>query len=85
MSTVPTPTQTPNVVISNPNVRAVVYGILAWANLATFIAVAVFAFVLGGIALVPVWLLAVQFGLGLASAGVGFTAQANTPSVSKLR
>lgn len=83
MSNVPTPTQTPNVVIANPKARAVIYGILAWANLIVFIAVAVFAFVVGGLASVPVWLLAVQFGLGLLSAGVGFTAQANTPSIGR--
>lgn len=81
MSNVPTPTQTPNVVIKDPAKREIVYGILAWANLIVFIAVAVFAFVVGGLAAVPVWLLATQLGLGLLSSGVGFTAKANTPSL----
>ncbi len=80
MSDIPTPAETPNVVIANPKARAVVYSVLAWLNLIVFIAVAVFAFVLGGLPAVPVWLLAVQFGLGLLSSGVGFTARANVPS-----
>jgi hypothetical protein len=77
----PMPTQTPNVVISSPKVRAAVYSLVAWANLLVFIAIAVTAMLVGGITLVPVWLLAVQLGLNLFAAGIGFTASANTPSL----
>jgi hypothetical protein len=81
MTNLPTPTQTPNVVIGSPRARAVIYDIFKWVSLIVFIAVSViFAF----FPPVPVWLLAVQYGATLFGVGVGFTASANTPSVSKL-
>lgn len=72
----PMPTQTPNVGISDPKARAVIYEIFKWVSLVVFIAVSViFTF----FPPVPVWLLAVQYGVTLFGVGVGFLSSANTP------
>ena len=76
-----TPTETPNVVIENPNVRKVIYTVVSIVGLGLAATSTGFGFALtsGAIDGFPLWLGIANAVYPVVGAGIGYTASKNTP------
>jgi len=80
MSSTPTPTQTPNVLIRSPRIREIVYDVFGWVGLGLAAVVTADSFTEAFD--VTAWTTPALQVFAVVGAGIGYVAQKNTPSLS---